>query len=134
MEELPADLAELMRRSVEALNSRDVDAFCTLCRPDVEFKGQLAELDGIYLGYAGVRRWWRDMDDLGFVRLESKEVRDLGDGRFLQRGTSYFHAPASGIDIENRWVAIVETREGLIARLSIDPDKGDSGTNVVFTP
>jgi hypothetical protein len=45
---------------LDAFNRRDLDAFLSLCDPDVEFISYLARVEGgePYRGYDGVRSWW----------------------------------------------------------------------------
>ena len=73
---------EAVRRAVEALNRRDLDAFLATMDPEVEFYSRIVELEGggPYRGHAGVRRWWDDLFAItGDISTEIEEIRDLGD-------------------------------------------------------
>jgi SnoaL-like protein len=72
--------AERYRECVEAFNRRDWEGFCDLMDEDVEVESRLAQMEGIYRGHAGLRRWWDDL--LGAIPdyvLDLDEVRDLGN-------------------------------------------------------
>ena len=128
------DPVELARRTFAAINARDAAAFCEICQPDVECVSLLSTIEGgTYSGYEGIRRWFDDMQAFGFLRMESREAPDPGEGGFRQRGTSWFHAPASGIDVRNAWVAVVESRDGLVTRFRVELDD-DAGSNPSVTP
>ena len=71
--------AEIVRRSFEAFDRRDLDAYLALMDPDVEitsrFLGQTT-----YHGHDGVREWWEDMlRVLPDTRVELQELHDLGE-------------------------------------------------------
>jgi ketosteroid isomerase-like protein len=58
------DNVELHRRSVEAFNTRDIEAMVVLCTPDVELHSAVTQAGGaIYHGHDGVRQWHRDLQD-----------------------------------------------------------------------
>ncbi len=132
---MPHDPVQLAHLSVAAINARDLEAFCALCHPDVELVSQLSEVEGRpYRGYDGVARWFVDVDSLGFIRQTVDVVEDLGDGRVFMLGTSYFHAPVSGVELENRWGLIADTREGRTVRLRIYSDVGRARADVGLSP
>ena len=72
--------AEHYRESVEAFNRRDWDGFCALMDEDIEVESRLTQMEGIYRGHAGLRRWWDDLlSAIPDYVLELDDVRDLGD-------------------------------------------------------
>jgi hypothetical protein len=76
----------LYRRSVDAFNRRDWEAFAALMDVDVEAESRLSQIEGSYRGHEGLRRWWEDL--LGAIPdyvLELDDVRDLGDSFTLAR-------------------------------------------------
>jgi ketosteroid isomerase-like protein len=73
---------ELLRRLVEAFNSRDLDAMLVLVDPRCEWHSVFAEVfGGVYHGHDGVRMWHRDLEDAwgDKVRVESEAYFDLGE-------------------------------------------------------
>jgi ketosteroid isomerase-like protein len=51
---------ELLDRSYDALNRRDLDAYLALIDPEAEFTPRISQLEGgsVYRGHDGVREWW----------------------------------------------------------------------------
>ena len=132
---MPVDLVEFARLSIAALNARDLDAFCRLCHPDVEVVSQLSELEGgAYRGYDGVARWFANVDSLGFIRQTADELEELDDDRMFMLGTSWFRGPASGVELENRWGAVVELRDGRLTRLRVYGDVGRARADAGLSP
>jgi ketosteroid isomerase-like protein len=73
---------ELAYQAVDALNQRDLDAFLSLCDPDLEFHSRLVELEGgePYRGHDGIRSWWENVFRVfPDFSAEIEEVRDFGD-------------------------------------------------------
>jgi len=70
---------EIVRRSVEAFQRRDLDAYLALMDPDVEITSRFVA-QTTYHGHEGVSEWWEDMlrvlPDTG---VEVQELHDLGD-------------------------------------------------------
>ena len=57
------DRISLVRAFADALTDRDVEWALELCHPEVEFFSLMAQLDASpYCGYAGIRRYFRDVD------------------------------------------------------------------------
>jgi ketosteroid isomerase-like protein len=76
------DNAELVRRTFDAFNRRDLDAFLALCHRDVEFVAYAMQLEGgdPYCGHEGVRAWWGTIFAVyPDFRADIEELRDLGD-------------------------------------------------------
>jgi ketosteroid isomerase-like protein len=78
---------ELVRRWFDSLNARDVDALIAMAHPDIDVYPMQFAVSGNYTGHEGIRRWRSDLGawDPGH-HVESGEVRDLGDGRFVMFG------------------------------------------------
>jgi ketosteroid isomerase-like protein len=68
------------RRSIDAFNRRDLDAFLALMDADVEVGSRQVAIEGAYHGHDGLRRWWADLfDAFPDYTVEVEELRDLGD-------------------------------------------------------
>jgi ketosteroid isomerase-like protein len=71
---------ELMKRAIDAVNRRDLDAFLSLMDDDVEIVSRIVAIEGGLYGHEGARSWWQNW--LGVwpdYQIEIVEVRDLGD-------------------------------------------------------
>ena len=82
---MPEELAELVKRTYDALNRRDLEAYVAMSDPEVEFVSLIAEAEGgAYRGHDGVREWWRDVAGaLGGIQFEPVEIRELDDEMLL---------------------------------------------------
>jgi len=79
---VPEKNVELHRRSAEAFNTRDVDAFIAFCDPQIELHSTVTVPGGaVYRGHDGVRRWHRDLEDAwgDELRVEPEAYFDLGE-------------------------------------------------------
>jgi ketosteroid isomerase-like protein len=105
---------ELVRRAIDALHRRDLDAFLALMDPEVEAQPLTAIMEGDYRGHEGVRRWWETLlDMLPDYTIEAVEVRDLGQvtvASLLARA----HVPGSDAQVEQRIWNVAESRNGKI--------------------
>ena len=73
---------ELHRRTMEAFNARDVEAWIALADPQIEFHSAFAAVGGaVYHGHDGLRRYFRDLDSVwgDETRLETEAFFDLGE-------------------------------------------------------
>jgi ketosteroid isomerase-like protein len=112
---------EALKRSIDAYNRRDVDALLDALDPEVEWhSGILESLAGdatVYRGHEGVRRLFRELDDvLVEIHGESSEIRDLEDrtvllGRFRTRGK------ASGVESVSPAGMVTEWKNGKAVRV-----------------
>ena len=105
---------DLARRSIDAFNSRDLDALLALLDDNVEGAPPLASMEGNYHGHAGIRRWWESLfEGLPDFTIEVVEVRDIGD-LTLAVLRNRAHGAASGTLIEQRLWLVGEWRKGKV--------------------
>jgi ketosteroid isomerase-like protein len=78
---------ELVKKSWEYVDGRDLEGFLSIVHEDVEFVSLVAEAEGgTFKGHEGVRVWWEQVgESLGTLRYEPQEMTDLGDGAVLTR-------------------------------------------------
>src|SRR5215216_5377468 len=116
---------EIVRRSFEAFNARDVDGLVSLSTDDCEWLPFRAQLEGIvYRGHEGVRRFVRDMDEdwQGF-RVDPVEFHDrqprvavIGRVSALGRGSS--------VEVDSLAGFVFELHEGRIRRVTSHSEPG----------
>ena len=107
---------ESHRRSVEAFNTREVQAFLAYCDPEIELHSTVTVPGGaVYHGHDGVRRWHRDLEDAwgNELRVEPEAYFDLGEH------TVTFHVlhgrgRQSGADVEMPAAHLCRWRDGVI--------------------
>ena len=105
---------ELFRRSVDAFNRRDLDAYLALMDDDVEGIPRAVAMEGgdHYHGHDGVRRWWKDLLDVfPDFTVEVVEVRDLGDST-LAAVRSLGHGAGSEVLLEDTFWGAHRWRRG----------------------
>ena len=105
---------ELFRRSVDAFNQRDLDAYLALMDDDVEVVPRMSAIEGEsgYRGHDGVRRWWSSLLDVfPDYSMELVDVRDLGDLTFATTRISG-HGAGSAAPTDNAAWIMVRWRRG----------------------
>jgi ketosteroid isomerase-like protein len=106
----------LLHGVFDAFNRRDIDAFLTLCDPDVEFISYWLQVEGggSYRGHDGVRDWWeRLLEVYPDFTAEVEDVRDLGD-HTITRVWFHGHGVASDVPIGQTMWQVAEFRHGQI--------------------
>jgi ketosteroid isomerase-like protein len=110
--------AEVVRASITAFNSRDLDGLLGVLDENVELAPFAAKLNGeVYIGPEGVRRWLREIDDewsewqveIGEQRLVEEVV--LSIGRIVARGRD------TDVAVEMPAAFIARVRSGRVTRL-----------------
>jgi ketosteroid isomerase-like protein len=111
---------EVVRRSFEAFNARDVDQLVGLSDPDCEwlpFRAQLTGI-GVYRGHEGVRRFVGDMEeDWEAFGIDPLEFHERGEriaviGRVRARGRG------GSVDIDLLAGFAFDLRSGRVIRLT----------------
>jgi ketosteroid isomerase-like protein len=71
---------ELLRRSIDAVNRRDLDAYLALMDEEVEAISRIVAVEGGLHGHDGIRRWWEEwFSAFPDYEITIDEIRDLGD-------------------------------------------------------
>ena len=71
---------QLLHRSIDALNRRDLEAFLALMDQDIEVLSRIAAVEGGLHGHEGIRLWWDNwLEAFPDYRQEVVGVRDHGD-------------------------------------------------------
>jgi ketosteroid isomerase-like protein len=77
---------DLHRRTMDAYNARDIEAWIALADPQIEFHSTFAAVGGaVYHGHDGLRRYFRDIDNVwgAETRLEAEAFFDLGENTLV---------------------------------------------------
>jgi ketosteroid isomerase-like protein len=114
---------EIVRRSFEAFNARDVDGLVRLSAEDCEWLPFRAQLEGIvYRGHEGVRQFVSDMDfDWEAFRIEPLEFHERQE-RVVVIGRVSALGQGSGVAIDSIAGFVVELHQGRITRLTSHSD------------
>ena len=101
---------ELVRRSLDAMDRRDLNDFLSLTAEDVTVHPQLADEDH---GHAGVRRFWKvTVEGMPDFRMEATEVRDLGPDLTLAVVRVHVHGGAGTTPFDQTYWSPARWRDG----------------------
>ena len=124
---MSAENVQLIRKLVQALNDRDLDALVEHVEPDAELYPLRAQLEGkVYRGLDGVREMLADFDqDWEYVQVDAEEFRDAGDdvvvlGRLQGRGR------ASGVELDVPMGFVWTLRDGKVVRAKSFSEQADA--------
>jgi len=106
---------QIVRRCYEALRKDDLGQFLDHVHPDVEWHSLILEIEGVFHGHDGVRKWWRELRSV-FPDWDPSigEVRDLGD-YVLVHAHGIGSGASSGVGISDDFWQIARFRDGLMA-------------------
>jgi ketosteroid isomerase-like protein len=109
---------ELVRKSIDAFNRGDLDAWMGFLSPDVVWESQdVRGITPVYRGRAGAREWLEQFRELfEEIRLEIEQITALGDDRVLSGYTEIGRGRGSGEPMEQTVWSILWVAEGLITR------------------
>jgi ketosteroid isomerase-like protein len=115
------DLVELVRRQLEAVNGRDLDAVMSLCPPDGIY--DTGGAFGVYEGPVAIRdfleEWWGLFEEL---RFELEEVLDLGNGVTFSVVREDARPVGSTGYVRRREAYVIEWADGMAAHLTVHDD------------
>jgi ketosteroid isomerase-like protein len=109
---------ELVRKSIEAWNQRDLETLMSYTTSDVEWEagGPAAVEQPLYAGRdeltRGTEALWETWEEF---RLQETEVRDLGDS-VLWMGRMQLRGGASHVELDQEFAIRYWVRDGEIAR------------------
>ena len=114
---------DLARRTIDAFNRRDLDAFLALMDDDIEIASRIVAIEGGLRGHDGVRRWWQNwLDTWPDYRAEVVEMRDHGDVT-IAATRALGHGAGSEVPFEDAAWQVCRWRAGKLAAWSIFTDE-----------
>jgi ketosteroid isomerase-like protein len=123
----PDRVAEIVKRTIDAFNRRDVDACAALVTADFEWVPALAAIESeIFSGRDGIETYFGSLSDAwGETSPHGEDFRDLRRSLFVvieieARGTG------SGVPIAGPQTAIFDFRDGNISRIRAHFDHGEA--------
>jgi ketosteroid isomerase-like protein len=119
------DLDEALRRSMEAVDRRDLDAAMTLYAPNAVWDTSPMGM-GVFEGPDAIRGffedWWRSYQDF---EQELDEFHNLGNGVTLTLARQQARFPGGGL-VELRWAAVVIWSGVLVERVTAYGDPNEA--------
>jgi ketosteroid isomerase-like protein len=125
-EATPLDLTDLVRRQLDAVNRRDLDAVMTTVARDAVYDTSPSGM-GVYEGHAAIRAflkgYWDCFEEL---RFELEEARDLGSGVLFVVNRQVARPVGSTAHVRIREAHVIELADGIVSRLTVynDIDEG----------
>ncbi len=119
---------EIVRRSIEAFNSGDVEQMLALADPELEWRPAFGAATGgatAYQGHAGFREYWRGTQEI-WDRFHFSPERFIDDGEsvvVIGRGSG--RAKGSGVEIDQAFAMLWKVRAGkpVFGQTFTDPDE-----------
>jgi ketosteroid isomerase-like protein len=117
---------DLVRSAISAVNARDVQSYLACCTDDIQLYTPLAHFTGPYEGPAGIRRFFRDLEDASpDFRLELERLELVGD-----RALAFVRAEArgriSGVPLELETANVYDFAGEGIKRIRIFSDRREA--------
>jgi ketosteroid isomerase-like protein len=126
---MPGENVEVAKRSIDAYNRRDLEAYEEIWTADYESLPAMAgRVDSnAFRGRRGIEAYFADVDNAWeeFL-LFPDDVRDLGGQRVLILGRSQGRGRASGLLVAAEWGLVCEFRDGRISRARAYMDHGEA--------
>jgi len=118
---------EIVKRLVDALNKRDVDAFAEITTPDFEWTTSMTAVEGeIFWGREGIETYFEKMREAwDEFRGLASEYRDLGE-RVLWIGRLEARGRGSGVPLSAPLAVLYDLRDGKISRMHSYLDHGEA--------
>lgn len=116
----------VVKSAISAVNERNVDAFLACCTDDIQLYTPNAPLIGPYEGEAGIRRFFRDLEDASpDFRLELERLELVGDQvlAFLRNHAS---GRFSGVPLNPETAGIYDFAAAGIKRIRIFSDRQEA--------
>jgi ketosteroid isomerase-like protein len=110
---------EIVKRLMEAVDRRDIDAFAEVTTPDFEWLPVFAARVGgdVYRGREGIETFLGEIDEIWEeFRPLPEEYRDLGDG-VLGLGRLKTRGRSSGVPMDSPWGGVYDLRDGKVSRI-----------------
>ena len=124
---MSSENVDRFRRTVEAFNARDIEAFIVHFDPDVEFHSSFAGIDAVYRGHEGLRSWHRNLEEAwaGEIRSEPEAYFDLGE-HTLVLSVLRSRGRQSGAEVQTADVLVARWRDGRIDHMKSYGSKAEA--------
>ena len=114
---MSAERVETVNRIIAAFARGDIDAGLRDIDPTAVFEPQRTATEGAFVGHEGIRRFWRDTEEMfDLFNPEYTEVRDLGES-VLAIGTLTVRGRGSGAEVQIPIAFLAEFRDDRVVRM-----------------
>ncbi len=106
-----------MRLFADAITSGDRETAIGVCHPQIEFHSMLGITGRAYIGHAGLRQYFEDVESAwAHWTVDVERVAEGADGRVAIVMTMHARGKGSGATLAERTAHIWTLREGKLAR------------------
>jgi ketosteroid isomerase-like protein len=117
---------EAARTAIAAMSEGDVEAYASVCAPDVELITAFAAFEGGYRGEQGLRDFFASVRDAASsVHYETEELRAVGPDRVL----AFLHLTAesrAGMKVDQRIANVYDCEDGKLVRVRVYLDRDEA--------
>jgi ketosteroid isomerase-like protein len=120
--------AEIVRRSTDAYNRRDVDAMLETWAPDavLDWSNSRGVEAGVYRGHGEIRAFLQQfLASWGEARIAIDEPVEIGDDLLITENVAYLRG-RDGIEVQARSTWLHEFRDGVQTSLSLYQTKQEA--------
>ncbi len=118
---------ETVERAIAAVNARDVDGYLACCTENVELVTPLALIGAEYVGAAGIRRFFTDIQDVGpDFRIDVQSVQAVGESSVIVFMRTSATGRASGLATGTESTNVYDLADGKIERIRIFLDDAEA--------
>jgi ketosteroid isomerase-like protein len=112
----------------DAITERDLQAALDLCHPEIEFFSLMAQLEASpYRGYAGIRRYFREIDATWDEwRVEVERLSATPDGRVVIVMSTHMRGVGSGLPFAQRVTNVWEFKDEKLWRATMYRDPAEA--------
>jgi ketosteroid isomerase-like protein len=112
----------------DAITERDLEAALELCHQEIEFFSLMAQLDASpYRGYAGIRRYFREIDATWKEwRVEVEQLSATPDGRVVIVMSTHMQGAGSGVPFAQQVANVWEFKDEKLWRATLYRDPAEA--------
>ena len=114
------------RRFAQAITSGDREAGVAACDPEIEFRSVLGISGRAYVGHAGIREYFDDIESAWAEwSVDVERIAEASDGRVAIVMTMHARGKGSGAPLAQRTAHVWTVRNGLLLRNELlrEPDQ-----------
>jgi ketosteroid isomerase-like protein len=127
---------DVVRGFADAITERDLEAALALCHREIEFFSLLAQLEAApYRGFAGIRRYFRDIDATWDEwRVDVEQLLSTPDGRVVIVMSTHMRGKGSGLPFAQRVANVWEFKDEKLWRATLYRDPAEALEAIELPP
>jgi len=123
---MPQQNLEVVKRAISAINERDVDAYLSVCRSDIELINPVAAIEGANRGEQGIRSFFEGISEAARkFELEVERLEPLEGDRVLAWLTLHLETQG-GYQQRQPITNLYELEDGRLSRVRVFWDRSEA--------